>query len=147
MQRTSLRESHQGCRDAEEGGRNVKPPPVPRPVGAQVLATQTRSPSFSSSTFSPAFFSNPRVFIGGRHIGGADEIVYLQETGKLKKIVQWFPMAKLGACSGCGGVRLVLCFDWSGSRKVYLEEEEDEGGFRMCFVCNENGLIRCPSCC
>ncbi|KAJ8647634.1 hypothetical protein MRB53_000657 [Persea americana] len=89
----------------------------------------------------------PRVFIGGRYIGGADEIVYLHETGELKKIVQGFPMAKLGACSGCGGVRFVLCFDCSGSRKVYLEDEEEEGGFRMCFVCNENGLIRCPSCC
>ncbi|XXG85377.1 hypothetical protein AAC387_Pa11g0464 [Persea americana] len=46
----------------------------------------------------------PRVFIGGRFIAGADEIVYLHKTGELKKIVRWFPMAKLGACSGCGGV-------------------------------------------
>lgn len=85
----------------------------------------------------------PRVFIGGRYIGGADEIVYLHETGELKKIIRGFPTAKVGACSGCGGVRFLLCFDCSGSRKVYLEE----GGFRTCIVCNENGLIRCPSCC
>ncbi|XP_077245683.1 glutaredoxin family protein [Tasmannia lanceolata] len=84
----------------------------------------------------------PRVFIGGRYFGGADEIRQLNETGELKKIVDGLPLVGPGVCQGCGGLRFVLCDTCHGSHKCYFEK----GGFRVCTVCNENGLIRCPDC-
>ncbi|XP_068667762.1 uncharacterized protein At5g39865-like [Aristolochia californica] len=85
----------------------------------------------------------PRVFIGGKYVGGADEIRQMHENGELKKIIEGFPTENGGFCEACGGIRFVLCYACNGSHKCYLEK----GGFRSCIVCNENGLIRCPSCC
>uniref|UniRef100_F6HC84 Glutaredoxin domain-containing protein n=1 Tax=Vitis vinifera TaxID=29760 RepID=F6HC84_VITVI len=85
--------------------------------------------------------SLPRVFIGGRYVGGAEEIRQLHETGELKKLLGGFPVAA-GVCDECGGYRFMLCENCDGSRKVYSEKT----GFRICTACNENGLIRCPSC-
>lgn len=84
----------------------------------------------------------PRVFIGGRYIGGADEVVELHEMGELKKFVSGLPTVAAGVCESCGGFRFILCHECSGSHKCYI----DDGGFRTCLECNENGLIRCPSC-
>ncbi|XP_068636975.1 uncharacterized protein At5g39865 [Aristolochia californica] len=85
----------------------------------------------------------PRVFIGGKYVGGADEIRQMHESGELKKIIEGFPTEKGGVCEACGGISFVLCYACNGSHKCYL----DKGGFRSCSVCNENGLIRCCSCC
>lgn len=84
----------------------------------------------------------PRVFIGGRYIGGADEVRYLNEIGELKKIVQGLPAADLEVCDVCGGYKFILCKECDGSRKIPIEDS----GFTTCTACNENGLIRCPSC-
>ncbi|KAI4305337.1 hypothetical protein L6164_028709 [Bauhinia variegata] len=84
----------------------------------------------------------PRVFIGGRYIGGAEEVRQLNETGELKKLVEGLSAADLSACDVCGGHKFILCNDCDGSRKLYTEK----AGFKVCTVCNENGLIRCPSC-
>lgn len=86
--------------------------------------------------------SLPRVFIGGRYIGGGDEIRRLHEAGELKKYVEALPPVVSGVCESCGGFRFVLCEECSGSHKIFC----DKGGFRSCSACNENGLIRCPSC-
>ncbi|WCJ34800.1 Glutaredoxin family protein [Euphorbia peplus] len=85
----------------------------------------------------------PCVFIGGRYIGGADEIRDLHDAGELKKFVMGLPVADRGACEVCGDYRFVLCNVCNGSHKLYIENF----GFMSCSVCNENGLIRCPSCC
>ncbi|XP_057954300.1 uncharacterized protein At5g39865 [Malania oleifera] len=85
----------------------------------------------------------PRVFIGGRYVGGAEEVRQLHEAGELKKIVVGLPAAEPGVCDACGGYRFVLCDECNGSHKCYNEKG---GGFRSCSACNENGLIRCPSC-
>lgn len=85
----------------------------------------------------------PRVFIGGRYIGGVDEVRQLNETGELKKFVEGLPAAEPGVCDVCGGYSFVLCSECDGSHKVYAEKG---GGFKSCNACNENGLIRCPSC-
>ncbi|XP_071687590.1 uncharacterized protein [Rutidosis leptorrhynchoides] len=85
----------------------------------------------------------PRVFIGGRYIGGADEVVELHEIGELKKFVSGLPAVTGGVCESCGGFRFILCYECNGSHKCYID---DHGGFRTCLECNENGLIRCPSC-
>lgn len=85
----------------------------------------------------------PRVFIAGRYVGGATEIVQLHEAGELKKYVEGLTPVDFSTCEVCGGDRFILCGECSGSRKCYSEKS----GFRACTVCNENGLIRCPSCC
>ncbi|KAL8215184.1 hypothetical protein R6Q57_004633 [Mikania cordata] len=86
--------------------------------------------------------SLPKVFIGGRYIGGADEVVELHEIGELKKFVSGLPAVTPGVCEICGGFRFYLCNECNGSHKCPLED----GGFRTCTLCNENGLIRCTSC-
>lgn len=85
----------------------------------------------------------PRVFVGGRYVGGFDEIQQLHETGELKSLIAGVPAATAGACDVCGGVRFLLCPTCSGSHKYFSEKS----GFRSCNACNENGLVRCPECC
>ncbi|KAK9940848.1 hypothetical protein M0R45_017488 [Rubus argutus] len=84
----------------------------------------------------------PRVFIGGRYIGGAEEVRQLHEAGELKKFVEGLPVQEPGVCDACGGYRFLLCDECNGSHKLY----SDKGGFKSCTSCNENGLIRCLSC-
>ncbi|XP_050382901.1 uncharacterized protein At3g28850 [Argentina anserina] len=85
----------------------------------------------------------PLVFVKGRLIGGADEIVKLEEEGKLGVLFDGIPKALVG-CQGCAGMRFVMCVECNGSCKVL-----DEGQKKMvkCDECNENGLIHCPLCC
>ncbi|PKA55310.1 Uncharacterized protein AXF42_Ash003947 [Apostasia shenzhenica] len=87
--------------------------------------------------------SLPRIFIGGRYIGGSDEIRQLHESGELKRQIEGVQPAPAGSCEACGGVRFILCPSCNGSHKYYSEK----GGFRACASCNENGLVRCPRCC
>uniref|UniRef100_A0A7N0RER5 Glutaredoxin domain-containing protein n=1 Tax=Kalanchoe fedtschenkoi TaxID=63787 RepID=A0A7N0RER5_KALFE len=116
----------------------------------------------------------PRVFIGKKYIGGADEIRRLNEDGQLEKTFQGCQLEspKCGAgtditkpCDACGDVRFVPCDTCSGSCKIYYDRDDysdeslnrdsdhtdDDGsdgfGFQRCPDCNENGLIRCPICC
>ncbi|KAJ6793675.1 electron transporter [Iris pallida] len=93
--------------------------------------------------------SLPRVFIGGRHIGGAEEVQLLHESGELKKLVEGLPALEAGTgtgttCEACAGVRFALCGSCNGSHKYYHSEK---AAFRTCSACNENGLVRCPACC
>nr|VDC87494.1 unnamed protein product [Brassica oleracea] len=84
----------------------------------------------------------PRVFIGGRYVGGAEEVKQLHEIGELKKLVQELPRVEPSVCEICGGHRFVPCNVCHGSHKVHTEKL----GFRTCSACNENGLVRCSSC-
>lgn len=86
----------------------------------------------------------PQVFVGGRHLGGAEEVRRLHESGELRRIVAPSP-AFPSACARCGGERYVLCGACDGSHKRY--SLKGGGGFRACADCNENGLVRCPGCC
>ncbi|WVZ98919.1 hypothetical protein U9M48_044289 [Paspalum notatum var. saurae] len=94
----------------------------------------------------------PQVFVGGRHLGGAEEVRRLHESGELRRIVaaasaSTAPAATAfpAACPRCGGERYVLCGACDGSHKRY--SLKGGGGFRACADCNENGLVRCPGCC
>lgn len=84
----------------------------------------------------------PRVFIGGRYIGGAEDIKLMNENGELRSLIERLPRSDVNPCDSCGGMRFVVCDQCNGSHKVYM----DKSGFRSCTVCNVNGLIRCPSC-
>ncbi|XWS44282.1 hypothetical protein CRYUN_Cryun15aG0031500 [Craigia yunnanensis] len=106
----------------------------------------------------------PRVFVGEKYIGGAEEIRRKHEEGQLEKVIEGCEMVddggggNAGACEACGDIGFVPCEICSGSCKVYYEDddkeegeenggEEGEYGFQRCPDCNENGLIRCPICC
>ncbi|XP_044461616.1 myb-like protein X [Mangifera indica] len=86
----------------------------------------------------------PRLFIRGRYIGGAAEVLVLHEQGKLRPLFEGIPIDQSsGPCEGCAGVRFVPCFKCSGSHKIV----DDAGMSTECQDCNENGLIICPLCC
>ncbi|KAF7833794.1 Thioredoxin-like fold protein [Senna tora] len=82
--------------------------------------------------------SLPSVFIGGKYIGGAEEVRRLHESGELKKLMEGLPAADSALCDVCAGHRFVLCDHCDGSRKLYTAK----GGFKTCTACNENGLTR-----
>ncbi|KAL7111847.1 hypothetical protein ACP275_05G115300 [Erythranthe tilingii] len=88
----------------------------------------------------------PRVFVKGRYVGGVEEVVGLNETGRLSRILNWAKVER-GAgrvgCAGCGGARFVPCLECGGSCKVVVEGKKER---ERCGVCNENGLVHCPIC-
>lgn len=87
----------------------------------------------------------PKLFIKGRYIGGAEEVLRLHEQGKFRPLLAGLPVnISEGPCEGCAGVRFMVCFTCSGSRKV---DAGDEELLEKCTDCNENGLILCPNCC
>ncbi|GMP30529.1 hypothetical protein CsSME_00005154 [Camellia sinensis var. sinensis] len=105
----------------------------------------------------------PRVFVGKKSIGGAEEIRRLHEEGRLEKVLDgcdWVVGGGGGGggvCEACGDIRFVPCETCSGSCKIYYEVDYDEDdqefgdesdcGFHRCPDCNENGITRCPVCC
>ncbi|KAM0888195.1 hypothetical protein ACQ4PT_028530 [Festuca glaucescens] len=87
----------------------------------------------------------PQLFAGGRHLGGAEEVPRLHESGELARIVG--PAPAPAPCGRCRGVRFVLCGSCSGSHKQFSRKSSGVGGrFRECADCNKNGLVRCPAC-
>lgn len=89
--------------------------------------------------------SLPQVFIKRKYIGGADIIKQLNETGELRVHLKGLSTREPGfVCYSCGDVRFIPCVNCDGSRKIY---DEDEDMMKRCLECNENGLIRCPTCC
>ncbi|XP_057980413.1 uncharacterized protein LOC131166125 [Malania oleifera] len=85
----------------------------------------------------------PRLFIKGRHIGGAEEVLALHEQGKLRPLLQGIPIDRSQSpCESCAGIRFVLCFRCNGGRKIISDDSSDR-----CPECNENGLLICPMCC
>ncbi|XP_057722122.1 uncharacterized protein At3g28850 [Arachis stenosperma] len=88
----------------------------------------------------------PVVFVKGRLVGGAEQVVKLEEEEKLGALFEGIPMAVGGGgCEGCGGVRFLMCVACNGSCKV-LDSEDPKKTVR-CGKCNENGIVQCPLCC
>uniref|UniRef100_A0A0A9DJ67 Glutaredoxin domain-containing protein n=1 Tax=Arundo donax TaxID=35708 RepID=A0A0A9DJ67_ARUDO len=89
----------------------------------------------------------PRLFVRGRDVGGAAQVLALHEEGRLVSLLSSAPDAGGGddgkkKCEACGGLRFVVCGECDGSRKVF-----DGGrGAARCRGCNENGLVICPLC-
>ncbi|CAD6248547.1 unnamed protein product [Miscanthus lutarioriparius] len=106
----------------------------------------------------------PRLFVRGRHVGGAEDVLRLDEEGLLAPLLDGLPRARGGGgaycCDGCGGMRFLPCFDCSGSRKLAVtlpvvaattascRRRKKEGTVVVvrCGECNENGLVLCPIC-
>lgn len=86
----------------------------------------------------------PRVFVKGRYVGGLSELVELNETGRLGRILSATRVERgVGrqGCGGCGGARFVPCLDCGGSCKIKIGADKER-----CPKCNENGLVHCPAC-
>nr|GLL49171.1 uncharacterized protein At5g39865-like [Ipomoea trifida] len=95
----------------------------------------------------------PRVFVKGRYIGGAEELLRIAEEGGLGDLLQGLPKLRAGyVCEGCGGARFLPCFTCNGSCKMVMavrEDMEQKHGRTVvvrCSNCNENGLVLCPIC-
>ncbi|ONK81710.1 uncharacterized protein A4U43_C01F32090 [Asparagus officinalis] len=86
----------------------------------------------------------PLLFVKGRLIGGAEEVLKLEEEGNLGTLLEGIDKKEVSGCGFCGGMRFVMCRECNGSCKV-LDEEEKK--MVKCEECNENGLIHCPLCC
>ncbi|RLN34755.1 uncharacterized protein C2845_PM03G20270 [Panicum miliaceum] len=92
----------------------------------------------------------PRLFVRGRDVGGAAQVLALHEEGRLVPLLlpsvpalDKKPKPPASAkCEACGGLRFVVCGECDGSRKVF---DGGRGGAR-CRGCNENGLVMCPLC-
>ncbi|KAG8083713.1 hypothetical protein GUJ93_ZPchr0016g2496 [Zizania palustris] len=96
----------------------------------------------------------PRLFVRGRDVGGAAQVLALHEDGRLVALLSPATEANSGSkrrtgtdgggkCEACGGLRFVVCGECDGSRKVF--DGERGRGFR-CRSCNENGLVMCTLC-
>ncbi|KAK2664412.1 hypothetical protein Ddye_002986 [Dipteronia dyeriana] len=96
----------------------------------------------------------PRVFVKGRYVGGAEEVLKFVEEGWFGDLFEEIPKRKAeGACQGCGDVRFLPCFQCNGSCKTVINVKEETGGRKLgttlvvrCSQCNENGLVLCPIC-
>uniref|UniRef100_A0A0E0GZK4 Uncharacterized protein n=1 Tax=Oryza nivara TaxID=4536 RepID=A0A0E0GZK4_ORYNI len=68
-----------------------------------------------------------QVFVGGRHLGGAEEVRRLHKSGELRRVVAGAGAGAgataLAACSRCGGECYVLCGSCNGSHKRYSLKE------------------------
>ncbi|ESQ33505.1 hypothetical protein EUTSA_v10009787mg [Eutrema salsugineum] len=91
----------------------------------------------------------PRVFVKGKYVGGAEEVMRLVEEGLLGDLLRGIPRKKDrrggGCCDGCGGLSFLPCSGCNGSCKV-VEGWGNDAVVVRCVECNENGLVRCPIC-
>ncbi|KMS98419.1 hypothetical protein BVRB_4g092980 [Beta vulgaris subsp. vulgaris] len=89
----------------------------------------------------------PRLFIRGRYIGGAEQVLTLNEQGRLRPLFRDIPINfSEGPCNVCSGLRFMLCYNCNGSRKVFEHDDQEGGLWIKCLKCNENGLVVCPLC-
>lgn len=102
----------------------------------------------------------PRVFVKGRYVGGAEEVMGIVEEGYFGELVHGLPKLKNKAggyvCEGCGGIRFLPCFRCNGSCKLVKEareinilgpkKQQNNVLVVKCSDCNENGLVVCPIC-
>jgi glutaredoxin domain-containing cysteine-rich protein 1 len=97
-----------------------------------------------------AFPVPPQLFVDGRYLGGAEEVVALHERSQLRSALRRAARrgAGEGPCAVCGGAWFVVCGGCGGSHWLH-----DAGGGGVaatgrvpCSACNENGLVPCPLC-
>ncbi|GMH29867.1 hypothetical protein Nepgr_031710 [Nepenthes gracilis] len=95
----------------------------------------------------------PQVFVKGRYLGGAEQVLRIHEEGCLGELLEGLPKTLIGqVCDGCGGARFLPCFLCNGSCKLIMGVKEEVNWKRgrpvvvKCSDCNENGLVLCPIC-
>ncbi|KVI03567.1 uncharacterized protein At3g28850 [Cynara cardunculus var. scolymus] len=86
----------------------------------------------------------PVVLVKRRLIGGCDEIVKLEEEGKLGILLDGIPPAAAHGCKGCAGEHFIVCSVCNGGCMLMGRDGKKT---LKCRGCNENGLVQCPICC
>ncbi|XP_074100278.1 glutaredoxin domain-containing cysteine-rich protein CG31559 [Cotesia typhae] len=90
----------------------------------------------------------PQLFIDGQHIGDADAIEQLNESGDLRSMLK--PYKFHGArkvCGVCGDDGFVPCISCHGSKKSWRWHGFlNEICALRCTNCDEMGLMPCPMC-
>ncbi|KAH8343203.1 hypothetical protein KR059_006332, partial [Drosophila kikkawai] len=92
--------------------------------------------------------SVPQLFVEGQHIGDADTVERLNESGELRQMLKPYKsIATAYTCQMCGGYRLLPCPSCSGSKKsVHRNHFTAEFVALKCMNCDEVGLVKCPNC-
>ncbi|XP_058819769.1 uncharacterized protein LOC131682356 [Topomyia yanbarensis] len=90
----------------------------------------------------------PQVFVDGQHVGDADCIERLNETGELRKMLKPYKCLESSfTCKTCGGYRLLPCPSCGGSKKsIHRNHFTAEFIALKCMNCDEVGLVKCYSC-
>ncbi|XP_065074953.1 glutaredoxin domain-containing cysteine-rich protein CG12206-like [Ochlerotatus camptorhynchus] len=90
----------------------------------------------------------PQVFVDGQHVGDADWIERLNETGELRKMLKPYKCLESSfTCKTCGGYRLLPCPSCGGSKKsIHRNHFTAEFIALKCMNCDEVGLVKCHNC-
>lgn len=90
----------------------------------------------------------PQVFVDGQHLGDAETIERLNESGELRRIMKPFKDPTVcHTCQVCGGFRLLPCSVCNGSKKsMHRNHFTSEFVALKCMHCDEVGLVRCYAC-
>ncbi|EDW26641.1 GL12878 [Drosophila persimilis] len=90
----------------------------------------------------------PQLFVEGQHVGDADTVERLNESGELRQLLRPYKsIATAYTCQTCGGYRLLPCPSCSGSKKsVHRNHFTAEFVALKCMNCDEVGLVKCPNC-
>lgn len=94
------------------------------------------------------YINVPQLFVDGHHIGDADFVECLNETGELRKMLKPYKcLDHLQTCELCGGYRLLPCPSCKGSKKsIFRNHFTTEFVSLRCMNCNESGLVKCYNC-
>ncbi|XP_041968931.1 glutaredoxin domain-containing cysteine-rich protein CG31559-like [Aricia agestis] len=90
----------------------------------------------------------PQLFVDGQHIGDADTVEKLNESGELRKMLKPYKSPDAcTTCNMCGGFRLLPCRICNGSKKsLHRNHFTAEFVALKCMNCDEVGLVRCEAC-
>ncbi|XP_023943567.2 glutaredoxin domain-containing cysteine-rich protein CG31559 [Bicyclus anynana] len=90
----------------------------------------------------------PQLFIDGQHVGDAETVEKLNESGELRKMLKPYKSADAcNTCQMCGGFRLLPCRICKGSKKsLHRNHFTAEFVALKCMNCDEVGLVRCEAC-
>uniref|UniRef100_A0A182QEH2 Glutaredoxin domain-containing protein n=1 Tax=Anopheles farauti TaxID=69004 RepID=A0A182QEH2_9DIPT len=90
----------------------------------------------------------PQVFVDGQHIGDAECIERLNESGELRKMLKPYKCLESPyLCKVCGGYRLLPCPSCGGSKKsIHRNHFTAEFVALKCMNCDEVGLVKCHNC-
>uniref|UniRef100_T1JAV3 Glutaredoxin domain-containing protein n=1 Tax=Strigamia maritima TaxID=126957 RepID=T1JAV3_STRMM len=92
----------------------------------------------------------PHVFVGGHHLGTAQDIERLNESGQLRQIMKPYKNPNATTpCSKCGGYKLLPCSACQGTKKSARHRNTFTQEFPAlrCMQCDERGLVKCIACC
>lgn len=90
----------------------------------------------------------PQLFVDGQHVGDADTVEKLNESGELRKMLKPYKSPDAcNTCQMCGGFRLLPCRICNGSKKsLHRNHFTAEFVALKCMNCDEVGLVRCEAC-